>query len=89
LSLVSGLGTAVGIGFADATIWEFTHTGSVREQDIFLTVCKFNCFDSTLFNSLDSAIRENAFLFSIGKNALNRSVREAKKEFKTKDILLT
>ena len=66
----------VWISFTDFTIRKLSNADAIRVEDIFLSICKFNCFDSSLFNLLNCAVREDTLFLPIFKDALYCSIRE-------------
>ena len=67
---------AVGVGLPNPSIWELPDPNSIREQNVFLAVCKLYRLNSCFFYSLDGPIWEDAFLLPISKDALDRPIRE-------------
>lgn len=76
MASVGSFGATIGVGLADSAIREFSDTGPIGEENIFLPVSELNGLDSTLLNPLDSPVRENALLFSVCEDALDRSIGE-------------
>lgn len=72
--------SAVGERCAHSAIWELSDSSAVGEENVFLAICKLDCFDARFFNSLNGAVREDAFLFSVFKDALDGAVRKTKGE---------
>jgi hypothetical protein len=75
---IGGLHGTVRKRFANPAIWILSNPRSIREQYIFLAVRELDSLDARLLNSLDSAIREDAFLFAVMEDALDRSIWETK-----------
>ena len=78
-SALEDLGAPIWVGLADLAVRELTHANAIWVENIFLTISKLDCLYTRFLNLLNSTVREDAFLFTILKDALNSSIREAKK----------
>ena len=79
-SALVDLCSTVGIGLADLAIGKLSHTNAIGVQDVLLAVSKLYGLDPCLLNFLYGAIWEDALLFTVFKNALDRTIREANEQ---------
>ena len=75
--LDTSLSGSVWEGLFDPTIRVLSDSGSIGVKYVFLAIGVLNGLDAVLFDPLDCTIREYALFFTIGKDALDRSVWEA------------
>lgn len=68
----------VGIGLPNLAVGILSNLSAIWEHDIFLAICELYSFHTIFLNSLDRAIRENAFFLSVCKDTLYSAIREAK-----------
>ena len=78
-SALENLSATIWVSLADLAVRELTHTNAIWVKNIFLTISKLDCLYTRFLNLLNSTVREDAFLLTILKDALNSSIREAKK----------
>ena len=71
---------SVWVSLAHLAIWELSNPDSIWIEYVLLSICKFNCLDPILLDSLNGAIREDALLLSILKDELCCAVRESIKQ---------
>lgn len=63
-------------GLSDPAVRELSDSSAIWKQNILLSISKLNRFNARFFYSLDGTVWENAFLFTVFKDALDGAVRE-------------